>query len=96
MVRSQVKALLGEATLEAYAEAFLKAHGSSSLAHRAAAAEVRALLQPGHKQQAVALLLEGSGPLGKICRAPILAPFWLYVYVCFSRSKTMRDCFKDC
>ena len=65
MMARHIDALLGGASLDAFNKAYSQAEGQTSVAHRAAAAEMQVLLHPEEKDSAVALLLEGDGALGE-------------------------------
>ncbi len=70
VIASEVAGLLGGAqSLEAVNAAFLESHGSDSLRHRAAAAEMALLLAPAEPGKAAHILLQRGGLLG----APDLA-----------------------
>lgn len=58
VIHSQVDQLLGSQSIQQYSEAYISSHGSTSLRHTAAAAEMLLLLQPEEKQRAVQLLLD--------------------------------------
>ena len=64
VVDAGVAAILGGRSLADFNAAYLAAHGGGSLPARAAAAEVAALLEPGQRDAAAALLLDGGGPVG--------------------------------
>lgn len=58
VIHSQVDQLLGSQSILQYSKAYISNHGSTSLRHTAAAAEMLLLLQPEEKQRAVQLLLD--------------------------------------
>ena len=65
VIAAEVGALLGgAASLGAYNAAFLERHGADSLRHRAAAAEMAALLEPEEKAKAAQIILKRGGLLG--------------------------------
>ena len=64
VISSEVAALLEGRGLAEVNAAFLEAHGSTSLRHRAAAAEMALLLKPGDRQAAVHIVLQRGGLLG--------------------------------
>lgn len=64
IVDAGVSAILGRRSLPEANDAYLAEHGCGSLRARAAAAEMAALLEPGDRAHAAALLLDGSGPVG--------------------------------
>jgi len=57
-------AILGGRSLADFNAAYLARHGGGCLRARAAAVEAAALLAPGERQAAAALLLDGCGPVG--------------------------------
>lgn len=60
VIHSQVDQLLGSQSIQQYSEAYISNHGSTSLRHTAAAAEMLLLLQPDGRQRAVQLLLDSQ------------------------------------
>lgn len=60
VIHSQVEQLMGAQSIQQYSEAYISSHGSASLRHTAAAAEMLLLLQPEQKQRAVQLLLDSQ------------------------------------
>ena len=58
VIDSQVDQLLDSQSLQHYNEAYITGHGSTSLRHTAAGAEMLLLLQPKEKQQSVKILLD--------------------------------------
>ena len=60
VIHSQVDQLLSSQSVQQYSEAYISSHGSTSLRHTAAAAEMLLLLQPEEKARAVTLLLDSQ------------------------------------
>ena len=67
VVGDELKGLLRGKTMAQCNEAFLEAHGSASLAHRAAAARMMVLLDPGAKSGAAKMLVKRGGLIGADC-----------------------------
>ncbi len=65
VINSEVQELLAGKSLAEYNEGFLEEHGSDSLLHRAAAAEMMALLDPKSKAKAVQVILKRGGLVGE-------------------------------
>ena len=66
VIDSQVGELLGSQSIQQYSEGYISSHGSTSLRHTAAAAEMLLLTQPQEKQRAVKLLLDTES----VCEQP--------------------------
>ena len=64
VVGEELKGLLKGKNMAQCNEAFLEAHGSASLAHRAAAARMMVLLDPGAKPAAAKMLVKRGGLIG--------------------------------
>ena len=64
VISSEVEALLEGKSLAEVNAAFLEVHGTASLRHRAAAAEMALLLKPEDRKAAVHILLQRGGLLG--------------------------------
>ena len=64
VVGKELKGLLQGKTMAQCNEAFLGAHGSASLAHRAAAARMMVLLDPAAKPAAARMLVKRGGLIG--------------------------------
>ncbi|CAK0738600.1 hypothetical protein CVIRNUC_001066 [Coccomyxa viridis] len=64
VVGQELKGLLHGKSMAQCNEAFLEAHGSASLAHRAAAARMMVLLDPGAKSGAAKMLVKRGGLIG--------------------------------
>ncbi|DBA72018.1 TPA: hypothetical protein ACH3X2_010757 [Trebouxia sp. C0005] len=58
VIDSQVDELLGSQSIQQYCEEYISSHGTTSLRHTAAAAEMLLLMQPQEKQRAVKLLMD--------------------------------------
>ena len=67
VVGQELKGLLQGKSMAQCNEAFLEAHGSASLAHRAAAARMMVLLDPGAKSGAAKMLVKRGGLIGADC-----------------------------
>lgn len=70
VIDSQVDELLGSQSIQQYCEEYISSHGTTSLRHTAAAAEMLLLMQPHEKQRAVKLLMDTqtvSEQPGKSC-----------------------------
>lgn len=65
LLTSNLESILGSQSLEAYHENFLQAQARSSMAHRAVAAETKAVLKPKEKQQAISSLLDNDLKTGQ-------------------------------
>ena len=76
MVDAGVAAILGGRSLADFNAAYLAAHGGGSLRAHAAAAECAALLEPGQREAAAALLLDGGGPVGAVLLRGLIR-FWV-------------------
>ena len=66
VIDSQVAELLGAQSIQQYSEDYISSHGSTSLRHTAAAAEMLLLTQPQEKQRAVKLLMDSQS----VCEQP--------------------------
>ncbi|CAL8463644.1 g3178 [Coccomyxa elongata] len=64
VINSEVQQLLAGKSLAEYNQGFLEQHGSDSLLHRAAAAEMMALLDPNSKAKAVQVIVKRGGLVG--------------------------------
>lgn len=64
VIEGEVQQLLGGKSLARHNDAFLERHGTESLLHRAAAAEMMALLEPQSKPKAVQVILKRGGLVG--------------------------------
>ena len=60
VIDSQVEQLLSSQTIQQYNDSYTDKHGSTSLRHTAAAAEMLLLLQPQETQRAIKLLLDSQ------------------------------------
>lgn len=65
VIDTEVQQLLAGKSLAEYNDSFLEQHGSDSLLHRAAAAEMMALLDPKSKPKAVQVILKRGGLVGE-------------------------------
>ncbi len=66
VIDSQVDELVGSQSIQQYCEAYISSHGTTSLRHTAAAAEMLLLMQPQEKQRAVKLLMDTQ----TVCEQP--------------------------
>ena len=58
VIDSQVDELLGSQSIQHYCEEYISSHGTTSLRHTAAAAEMLLLMQPPERHRAVKLLMD--------------------------------------
>ena len=65
VVKEELGALLHGKTMAQYNEAYLEAHGTQSLRHRAAAARMMVLLDPEAKAAAAKMVVKRGGLLGE-------------------------------